>query len=70
MKAFLIAMDNEAKCLTDNLANLTEERCFGRRVVRGELNGEPVLLVVSGIGKSNAAAATQMAIRQRRAIRL
>jgi len=62
MKAFLIAMDNEARCLTDNLTNMTEERRFGRRVVRGELNGEAVLLVVSGIGKSNAAAATQMAI--------
>ncbi len=62
MKAFLIAMDNEARCLTDNLTNMTEERRFGRRVVRGELNDEAVLLVVSGIGKSNAAAATQMAI--------
>ena len=62
MKAFLIAMNNEAKCLTDNLTNMTEERRFGRRVVRGELNGEAVLLVVSGIGKSNAAAATQLAI--------
>ncbi len=64
MKAFLIAMDNEAKCLTDNLTNMTEERRFGRRVVRGELNGEAVLLVVSGIGKANAAAATQMAIER------
>lgn len=63
MKAFLIAMDNEAKCLTDNLKNMTEERLFGRRVVRGELAGESVMLVVSGIGKANAAAATQLAIQ-------
>ena len=63
MKAFVIAMDNEAQCLVDNLKNPAEERRFGRRVVRGELNGERVLLVVSGIGKSNAAAATQMALQ-------
>jgi len=62
MKAYIIAMDNEAKCLTDNLSGISEEMKFGRRVVRGEFKGEEVLLVVSGIGKSNAAAATQFAI--------
>ena len=63
MKAVVIAMENEAKCLTDNLSNVTEARQYGRRVVRGELGGEQIMLVVSGIGKSNAAAATQMAIQ-------
>ena len=63
MKAFVISMDNEAQCLIDNLKNATEEKLFGRRVLRGELNGENIMLVVSGIGKSNAAAATQLAIQ-------
>lgn len=63
MKAYVIAMDNEAQCLIDNLKNAKEEKLYGRRVLHGELNGEEVLLVVSGIGKSNAAAATQFAIQ-------
>lgn len=63
MKAFVISMDNEAQCVIANLAGASETREFGRRVVRGALNGEEVMLVVSGIGKSNAAAATQLAIQ-------
>ena len=63
MKAFVIAMDNEAQCVIDNLVGASETREFGRRVVRGKLSGEDVLLVVSGIGKSNAAAATQFAVQ-------
>lgn len=63
MKAFVIAMDNEAQCLIDNLKNSTEETLYGRRVLKGEWRGESVMLVVSGIGKTNAAAATQFAIQ-------
>ena len=63
MKAFVIAMPNEAKCLEDNLSEKKEEFLFGRRVVRGKLNDEEVLLVVSGVGKVNAAAAAQFAIQ-------
>lgn len=63
MKAYVIAMDNEAQCLIDNLTNMTEETVYGRRVVKGELHDEYVMLVVSGVGKTNAAAATQFAIQ-------
>lgn len=63
MKAYVIAMDNEAQCLIDNLENPVEETLFGRRVIKGSLHGEDVLLVVAGIGKTNAAAATQFAIQ-------
>jgi len=55
-------MDNEAQCVISNMSNVREERLFGRRVVRGELNGEPAVVVVSGVGKSNAAAAAQCAL--------
>ncbi len=63
MKVFVIAMDKEADCVVANLADAREERLFGRRVVRGQLGGENALVVVSGIGKSNAAAATQLALQ-------
>lgn len=62
MKAFVIAMDNEAQCVVGNMTDASETREFGRRVIRGRLGGESVVVIVSGIGKSNAAAATQMAI--------
>lgn len=63
MKAYVISMDNEAQCLIDNLKDVREEKRYGRRVLHGKLNGDEVMLVVSGIGKSNAAAATQLAIQ-------
>ncbi len=56
-------MDNEAQCVLDNLVDAVEACEFGRRVVRGKLGGEATMVVVSGIGKSNAAAATQLAIQ-------
>jgi len=63
MKVFVIAMDCEAECVTSHLAGATEELLYGRRVVRGKLGGDDAVVVVSGIGKSNAAAATQLAIQ-------
>lgn len=64
MKALVISMDNEAQCVIDNMQDAQETKEYGRRVVRGTVNGEPVLLVVSGLGKANAAAATQMVIQE------
>ncbi|MBO7236806.1 MAG: 5'-methylthioadenosine/S-adenosylhomocysteine nucleosidase [Kiritimatiellae bacterium] len=64
MKVFVIAMNNEAECIVSNLENAVESALFGRRIVRGTLNGEDALVVVSGVGKSNAAAATQLAIQE------
>ena len=64
MKVFVIAMNNEAECVVSNLENAVESTLFGRRIVRGTLNGEDALVVVSGVGKSNAAAAAQLAIQE------
>lgn len=64
MKVFVIAMNNEAECVVSNLENAVESTLFGRRIVRGTLNGEDAFVVVSGVGKSNAAAATQLAIQE------
>ena len=63
MKAFVIAMESEASCVLDNLTGSFESLEYGRRVVTGQLKGEMVMVVISGIGKSNAAAATQFAIQ-------
>ncbi|MBO7309325.1 MAG: 5'-methylthioadenosine/S-adenosylhomocysteine nucleosidase [Kiritimatiellae bacterium] len=64
MKVFVIAMNNEAECIVSNLENAVESTLFGRRIVRGMLNGDDAFVVVSGVGKSNAAAATQLAIQE------
>ena len=64
MKVFVIAMNNEAECVVSNLENAVESTLFGRRIVRGTLNGEDAFVVISGVGKSNAAAATQLAIQE------
>lgn len=63
MKVFVIAMANEAECVTRHLVDAKEEVVFGRRVTRGTLNGAEAMVVVSGIGKANAAAAVQMALQ-------
>ena len=63
MRAYVIAMDGEAACVRDRMADAFASREYGRTVVSGCLGGERVLLVVSGVGKSNAAAATQFAIQ-------
>ena len=61
-KVFVVAMDNEADAVTAHFVGVSESTVFGRRVIRGTLGGEPTAVVVSDIGKSNAAAATQLAL--------
>lgn len=62
-RTFVIAMDCEAKCIADNMEGLSEETLYGRRAFRGRFRGDDALVVVSGIGKGNAAAATQLALQ-------
>ena len=61
-KVFVIAMDNEAAAVTAHLEGVSEETVFSRRVIRGMFGGEPTAIVVSGIGKTNASAAAQLAL--------
>lgn len=61
-KVFVVAMDNEAAAVTAHFAAVAEESVFGRRIVTGTLAGEPTAVVVSGVGKVNAAAAAQLAL--------
>ena len=62
MKVFVTAMDCEAAAVIRNLANAREEHLFGRRIVHGSLGEVTTAVVVSGVGKANAAAGTQLAI--------
>lgn len=59
---FVVAMAKELAALTRHLENATEKVIWGRRIVEGRLNGVPVAAIISGIGKVNAAAATQLAL--------
>ena len=61
-KVFVVAMDSEAAAVTAHFADVAEAAAFGRRIVTGTLAGEPTAVVVSGVGKVNAAAAAQLAL--------
>ena len=62
MKVFVTAMECEAESVVRNLADAVESSVFGRKVVSGTISGVPTAVVVAGVGKSNAAAGTQLAI--------
>ena len=62
--AFVVAMGCEAECIISNLRGKDECVLWGRRVVRGMWRGQRAAVVVSGIGKDNAAAATQLALSE------
>ena len=62
--AFVVAMACEAECIISNLQDRDESMLWGRRVVRGVWRGESAAVVVSGIGKDNAAAATQLVLSE------
>lgn len=55
-------MECEAQAVICNLTNIREQLISGRKVVFGCLNGLETAVVVSGVGKVNAAAGTQLAI--------
>ncbi|MCQ2378237.1 MAG: 5'-methylthioadenosine/S-adenosylhomocysteine nucleosidase [Victivallaceae bacterium] len=61
-KVFVAAMDCEAEAIAGNFNDRKEKTLFGRRVIEGNIGGEETAVIVSGIGKSNAAAATQCAL--------
>ncbi len=62
MKVFVTAMECEADAVVRNLSNVDDSLLFGRRIVRGSLDGVDTAVVVAGVGKVNAAAGTQLAI--------
>ena len=61
---FVIAMECEAQCIESCIENRQETEVAGFRVIKGDVFGTSAILVVSGVGKVNAAAATEVAILQ------
>ena len=62
MIVFIIAMKSEAVCVLDNMKIESEREVHDREVYFGELCGEKCAVLISGVGKVNAAASTQYAI--------
>ena len=62
MNVYVIAMENEARCLVERMENAREEIRFGRRVTIGSYLGEETAVVLAGVGKTNAAAGAQIAL--------
>lgn len=60
--AIIGAMPQELAALRAALADAVEETQFGKTFYRGQLDGRPAVLTLSGIGKVNAAAAAALTI--------
>lgn len=61
-RAFVIAMESEAEAILRRLDAVRGGEAYGRTFYEGRLGGESAAVVVCGIGKVNAAAATQLAL--------
>ncbi|MCQ2734906.1 MAG: 5'-methylthioadenosine/adenosylhomocysteine nucleosidase [Alphaproteobacteria bacterium] len=54
----IIAMDKELELFAADLENCSEQILHQRRFIEGEISGKKIVVVVSGIGKVNAALCT------------
>ncbi len=59
---FVVAMPKEVRALAKSFEHDSERRVCGRKILEGQFNGRSAAIVESGIGKVNAAAATQLAL--------
>ena len=62
MKCFVIAMEKEAAPVIAQMQGTREEKACNKRILRGQLFGEEVAIVICGVGKVNAACGAQYAI--------
>jgi adenosylhomocysteine nucleosidase len=62
MKVFIIALQSEAEPVLAHLTQKTERTVCEKKVISGLLSGEPVAIVVCGVGKVNAACGAQYAV--------
>ena len=62
MIVFVIAMESEAKPLTDNMTQVSVTEVYDKKIVRGKLYEKEICTVICGVGKVNAACGTQYAI--------
>lgn len=64
MICFVIALESEAKPVIANMSNVQSAVIYGRKVYTGEMNDENTCVIVTDVGKVNAAAGTQLAIER------
>ncbi len=64
MKCFIIAMDKEAQPIIDQMKKPKTKLIYNKKVVLGKLFGKKTAIVICGVGKCNAAMATQYAINK------
>lgn len=64
MKAFVIAMANEAQTIVENMTSVEKSVIFGRECYSGKFGDEEARVIISKVGKTNAAAATQIALSE------
>ncbi len=57
MLGIIVAMKNEAECLLSQSKIISQSKQFGKQIYRAEFDGTEFILVLSGVGKDNAASA-------------
>ena len=62
MLGIIVAMKNEADCLLSQSKIIRRSRQFGKEICRAEFDGNEFILVLSGVGKDNAASAAMLAL--------
>lgn len=59
MIGFVVALNNEAVCVLNNMENAKKSTLAGKPLVEGTVLGHKAALIIAGVGKVNAAMATQ-----------
>lgn len=62
MLGIIVAMKNEADCLLSQSKIISQSKQFGKDIYRAEFDGTEFILVLSGVGKDNAASAAMLAL--------
>lgn len=62
MIGIVVALNSEANEFIDSIENAKECVALGKRLITGKISGEEIALTICGIGKVNAALATQYLI--------
>lgn len=58
----ITAMDEEFKVVEELMTDITEEKIYNLKLLKGKINNKKVILVKCGIGKVNSARTTQILI--------
>lgn len=62
MIGFVTALNNESVCIINNMENTKKSTLAGKTLIEGTYLNQPAALIICGVGKVNAAMATQALI--------